>query len=331
MTNRVSLFPATYSTLCPDALACLLTEKYGLSEVYCRLLVRGVGDTYAVESSAGRYVLRVYRNTHRSLPQVKEEVNLLLALKQANVTVSYPIADLSGATIQQLNAIEGERGAVLFSYAPGHAAIKLNDNQLRNLGREMARFHNVSSTLPEGGERWRFDTDTMLFQPLEKLKAAFEDDAESYEWLQGIAKEIQERVSQAGASVFSKGYCQFDFIPKNFHFEGDVVTLFDFDFMGYGWLVNDVMSFWQHLAVDVYAGRSTQEEMDMSYRIFLEGYQEYRVISEEELAMVPYLAPGFWLFYMAFHTTHDQFYTYTQPVFRKSYTGIVKNLVKRYW
>ncbi|MDH7459837.1 phosphotransferase [Chitinophagaceae bacterium 26-R-25] len=90
--------------------------------------MRGVGDTYLVESSDGRFILRIYRSSHRSLPQIKEEVKLLHALQQAGVSVSYPVADILGDTIQTLVAIEGERHAVLFSYAPGHVVRSLDDH-----------------------------------------------------------------------------------------------------------------------------------------------------------------------------------------------------------
>ena len=253
------VFPATYSTLCPIALSSLVSEKYKLENVQCKFLVRGVGDTYLVQSSEKRFVLRAYRSSHRSLSQIKMEVELLLALKQADVSVSYPIPDISGEAIQKLVAVEGERHAVLFSYAPGRPVRILNENQLRVIGHEMARFHNVSSTIGLGKERWNFDLETTLFRPLEMLKSAFAEDPEGYAWLLQAAGNIEKRLSQLNTSEFSNGYCHFDFLPKNFHFEDDSVTLFDFDFMGYGWLVNDIMSFWQNLNLDVYTGRMTQQ------------------------------------------------------------------------
>lgn len=326
-----SIFPATYSTLCPIALSSLISEKYEVGNVECRFLVRGVGDTYLVESSEDRFILRIYRSSHRSLPQIKDEVKLLQVLKKAGVSVSYPVPDISGETILTLEAAEGERHAVLFSYAPGHVVRLLNENQLRALGKEMAKFHNVSSGLKLGGERWTFDLETTILKPLEKLKLSFAGDAEGYARLQGMAELVEQKLSQTPASEFSKGYCHFDFLPKNFHFQNDSITFFDFDFMGYGWLVNDIMTFWQHLCLDVYMGRMTQQAADDAYGVFLDGYRTCRDISEQELAMVPYLSMGFWLFYMAFHTTHDQFYTFSQPSQLKSYTGILKNLADTYW
>lgn len=324
-------FPATYSTLCPIALSSLVSEKYEVGNVQCKFLVRGVGDTYLVESSEDRFILRVYRSSHRSLPQIKEEVELLLALKQVDVSVSYPIPDVSGEAIQKLEAVEGERHAVLFSYAPGHTVRILNESQLRIFGHEMARFHNVSSTIGLGKERWNFDLETTLFKPLEMLKSAFAEDPEGHAWLQQAARQVEKKLSQLNTSGFSKGYCHFDFLPKNFHFEGDSVTFFDFDFMGYGWLVNDIMSFWQHLILDVFAGRMTHKAANDAYTIFLDGYREYRPMSEHELAVVPYLTLGFWLFYMGFHTTHDQFYAFSQPSHLKLFTGFLRHVVETYW
>jgi Ser/Thr protein kinase RdoA (MazF antagonist) len=325
------VFPATYSTLCPTALSSLISEKYEAGKVQCKLLVRGVGDTYLVESSQARFILRAYRSSHRSLPQIKEEVSLLLALREADVSVSYPIPDASGAFIQQLNAVEGERHAVLFSYAPGDTVRILNEHQLRIFGREMARFHNVSSTISLGAARWHFDLETTLFRPLEMLRPVFAGDPETYAWLQQAAKQADEKLSQLRSSGFTKGYCHFDFLPKNIHFENDAVTFFDFDFMGYGWLVSDIMTFWQHLMVDVYAGRMQQQAANEAYSIFLDGYRACRSISEQELLAVPYLALGFWLFYMGFHTTHDQFFAFTQPSHLKVFTGFLRHIAGTHW
>lgn len=326
-----TIFPATYSTLCPIALSELIAEKYGLKNVQCKLLVRGVGDTYGVESEEDRFILRIYRSSHRSLDHIKEEVRLLQALKDAHVSVSYPITDISGDNILKLEAIEGVRHAVLFSYAKGRVARLMNDNQFRALGNEMARFHNVSAHFKVEYERWNFDLQTTVFKPLERLKPVFKENPEDYEWLQNIAVEIERKLTKFDTSTFSKGYCHFDFLPKNFHFDHDTVTLFDFDFMGYGWLVNDIMTFWIHFVLDVSAGRMTNEEFQRAYQIFLDGYGEYRSVSSQELASIPYLSIGFWLFYMNFHTTHDQFKVFSQIPHVKSYVGIMRNIVNNYW
>lgn len=324
-------FPVSYSTLCPSALAQVITEKYQLEDVRCQFMIRGVGDTYSIETATDRFILRVYRASHRSLPQIRAEMELLLASKQAGVSVSYPIADLEGSTIQSLPAAEGMRYAVLFSYAPGQSVHTLNDSQLRNLGNQMAQFHNVSSTIHLSDKRWNYDLETTLSEPLKVMESLFADNPEDYAWWQQAAAQIRQKLQHLDTSALSIGYCHYDFLPKNFHFEGDAVTFFDFDLLGYGWLANDIMTFWLHLALDVHFGRMSQDAADQAYAVFLAGYREYRSFSDEEAESVPYLCPGFWAYGTSFHTTHDQFYTFIQPAHLKLRTGLVRKLTERYW
>lgn len=325
------IFPTSYSTLAELPLAETVSYKYKLGLTECKLITKGVGDTYLVESDKGKFILRIYRCSHRTLNHVEAEVELLRCLKQNNVSVSYPVADASGQYIQMLNAAEGIRPAVLFSYAPGEVVSRLSDEQLRELGRQMAGFHNASSALELKNERWKFDLDTTLYQPLAVLETAYAEDAEGYAWLKSAADKVAIKLKELNSGSFSMGYCHYDFLPKNFHFEGDKVTFFDFDFFGHGWLANDIMTFWQHLCLDVHFGKMKQEEADKAYKVFLDGYYEIRHITAHELEAVPYLSLGFWLFYSAFHTTHDQFYAYVQPAHLKLRTTMIKQLMERYW
>ncbi len=295
------------------------------------MLLRGVGDTYGVETSGGKYILRAYRRTHRSLPQVQEEIDYLLALQAAGVTVSYPIADRGGKHIRQPDAPEGVRCVVLFSFADGQPLSTLNENQLRELGRQMAAMHHVAAEMPLTGHRWTYDLHTTLFQPIEMLRPFFKEDPDGLAWLVQAAKDVKRKLDLLGTGDFAYGCCHYDLLNKNFHCKGDKVTFFDFDFLGYGWLVNDLMTFWVQLCLDVLLGRLTQEAADAAYHTVIKAYREVRPLSDKELAAVPYLALGFWVFYSGFHTTHDQFYLFLQPAQLKQRFGMVRRMLEKYW
>lgn len=325
-------FPATYSTLCPKALSEFISKTYGFKSVSCHFLVRGVGDTYHVNTDMKKYILRVYRATHRNLAQIREEVNLLTDAHSAGVSVSFPILDLNGASIQKITAAEGDRYAVLFSYAAGMTVRTMNDSQLEALGREMALLHDVSSQKGLHTSRWTFDPYTTLHRPLELLHPVLNENPEGYAWLKTAADKATEFLNHLDSTQFSTGFCHFDFLPKNFHFDTtNKVTLFDFDFMGYGWLVNDLMTFWQHLELDVYTGRMARNDADKAFSVFLDTYRKHRTISEGEVKAIPYLTLGFWLFYMGFHTTHDQFYAFTQAAHVNLYMGFLQHIANKYW
>jgi Ser/Thr protein kinase RdoA (MazF antagonist) len=322
-------FPTLYSTLAPAALAAMITERYGFADVVCTLLLCGVGDTYTVHTADNMFILRAYRTTHRSKPQVAEEMALLLALKAAAVPVSYPVASQDGEVIQIVDAAEGVRCVVLFSYAPGASVSKLSTPQLLTLGRGMACMHNVSAQMKPGGSRWYYDLATTLHQPLTTLQPYFGAESEEYQWLQDETQRIIAAIAQLDTASFSAGLCHYDMLPKNFHFNGDALTFFDFDFMGYGWLIHDIMTFRQHLLLEVHFGRSTQEAADNDYAVFLSGYTEVRSLSKDELAAVPLLGLGFWLFYSAFHTTHPQFYPFIQQSHLRARFGFVRQIIER--
>jgi Ser/Thr protein kinase RdoA (MazF antagonist) len=327
MTGPV--FPSNYSTLCPSALALMIQERYGFRPVYCSLLLKGVGDTYLVETAASNYILRVYRSSHRSLGQIGAELELLLALQPA-VEVSYPLRDNGGELVQTLHAIEGPRYAVLFTFAPGDAVAVPDDRQLDLLGAAVARFHNVSAGFADDGRRWTYDLETTLHRPLDRMEPYMRALPDAYAWLKDIAGVIEDRLQKLDTGHFSRGYCHFDLLPKNFHFKDDRVTLFDFDFMGHGWLVNDVMTFWQHLQVEAYTGRTTQARADEAFQRFLAAYRVYRTLTGDELKAVPLLMPGFWVFYMGFHTTHDHFLPYLQPASLKPRVKALQQIMSAY-
>lgn len=325
------VFPTIYSTLDPQALALMVAGRYNIAASTGQLLVRGVGDTYLIQGPAGSYILRVYRTTHRSLDNIRAEVTLLTALKQAGVSVSFPISDQEGQLIQELDAAEGKRYAVLFSYAPGKIVNVLTLSQLHSLGQEMARFHHVSAEAIPAGTRWNYDTYTTLQEPLQRLQNNFATIPDEYNWWQKATTDARLLLEQMPAHQFASGYCHYDFLPKNFHFEEDAITLFDFDFLGQGWLVNDIMTFWTHLCLDVHFNRITQLQADKSFDALLEGYHQHRSMSAAELKAIPYLSLGWWCYYMGFHATHDQFTQLVHPAQLAMRTGVIRPLAERYW
>jgi Ser/Thr protein kinase RdoA (MazF antagonist) len=326
------IFPTTYSTLSPDALADYIGQRYTLESVKCQFIVRGVGDTYLVTSSGKRFILRIYRSSHRTLGNIQAEVSLLNALHMADVSVSYPVADKEGGQIQALQAAEGIRHAVLFTYAEGRSYNILSDNQLRNFGKEMARFHNVSAMVVLEEARWTLDTTSTLDEPLAAAKDYFKEDPATYAWLLQAVETVKTALAAIPADHFSSGYCHFDFLPKNFHFDTeDRITFFDFDFFGRGWLIYDIMTFRQQLLLDKMMGRLTDEQLEKTFAMFLEAYRSERDLSEEEQAAIPYLGLGFWIFYMGFHMTHDQFYPHMQLHMLQSRFGLIRKLMEEEW
>lgn len=121
-------------------------QQYGFFDLTCRLLIHNVSDTYILENLSSKYIFKIYRTAHRSLTEIKGEVELLNTLKSGGAKVAFPIEDVHGEFIQSFNAAEGKRYGVLFSFAEGEV-VDMNEAQLTTLGKEMAVVHKLSEGL----------------------------------------------------------------------------------------------------------------------------------------------------------------------------------------
>ncbi|RZL47611.1 MAG: hypothetical protein EOP00_11460 [Pedobacter sp.] len=329
----MDVFPTQYSVLSAKALGKFLAVKYPLQGMTCRLLIHNVSDTYILESSKVKFIFKIYRDSHRKLKEIEAEVELLSLLKDGKAKVSFPILDLEGKYIQSFNAAEGTRYGVLFNYAIGKVVPDMNDEQLITVGREMAKIHNITSTIELKNYRKEYSIDTTLINPLIIFKPAFEELREEYAFLNETVNRVANSVNKLNLENFSYGYCQYDFLPKNFHFDNTGnITFFDFDFAGKGYLINDVASFYIHFFLEVYYGKLYQDDADKAFAIFVAAYRQVRPISDEELAAIPYFGFAFWIFYLGFQYENfdDWSNIFFGPKFLKDRTTLIKKWVEWY-
>lgn len=301
----MTIFPAQYSTLSSYALKDHIRRKYGLDVASCRLLLRGVSDTYQLEGDSCKYIFKVYRRAHRSLTEIKGEVELLNNLYANGAKVAFPLADKEGEQVQEFQAAEGVRHGVLFHFAKGKPVYDLANEQLQMIGREMAFNHTITSKIRLKNERKEHSLQNNLLRPLETLEPAFKEYPEGYAYLKIVAERVAEKLEPIPTADFGYGYCHYDYLPKNFHFdENNQLRVFDFDFAGKGLLANDLMSFKVHYFFHIIIQGMAKEEADNHFHVFVEGYREVRAVSEEELALIPYLGMMYWMFYLGFQYAH---------------------------
>lgn len=297
------VFSTQHSTLSTTALQQHVAAHYGLPLRQGRLLLRGVSDTYRFDADSASYIFKVYRDAHRRRAEIKGEVELLTRLYAQGAAVAPPLPDRRGGFLQAFEAAEGTRYGVLFAFAPGQSYFDLSEPQVRTVGREMARLHQLTAGLQLRHPRRAYTVETTLTGPLARLAPVFAeyDYPDGYAYLQTATAQAAARLTELPTATFGHGYCHYDFLPKNFHFDAhDQLTFFDFDFAGPGWLVNDVMTFRVHYFLHVATRRLSPAEADQAWQQFLGSYRQLRPLSEAELAAIPALGFAFWLFYLDF-------------------------------
>lgn len=321
------IFPTQYSILSAKALNEYLQEQYGIIGSTCKLLIRNVSDTYILDNGASKYIFKIYRDSHRKVEEIKGEIELLSLLHNGGAKISYPLADLQGRFLQRSDAAEGTRYGVLFTWANGAVITSFNNKQLNIVGAEMAAIHNISSTISLNHYRKPYTAQTTIIDPLKTIEPAFQDLQDEYDYLVNTGTDVATRLNDYQKADFNRGYCHFDFLPKNFHFtKDDTITFFDFDFAGEGLLAYDITSFLIHFFLEVNYGKMSLEDAQQAAPIFIESYRKVRPFTDEEIHSIPDLGFAFWVFYLGFqYENYDDWSNlFFSPRFIKERVALIK-------
>lgn len=270
------LFPVSYSTLAPQAIVARLLPLYEIAPVKsCVFWIRGLSDIYLVEAGDSRYVMRVSHAHWRSQAEIQFELEFLNFLQQQQIPVAYPIATQDGKLAIEINALEGQRFAALFTYAAGKVALgDLNKSQAQKLGETLAKLHKASLNFHSYADRPALTIEYLLDNSLLDLSPFLSSTAQSY--LTAAIAQIKTQICQLPRETPLWSVCWGDPHSGNVHFtETNEITLFDFDQCGYGWRAFDIAKF---LQVTSQAGISPSVR-----KAFLNGYQLIQPLEDLEL------------------------------------------------
>jgi Ser/Thr protein kinase RdoA (MazF antagonist) len=290
----MTTFPVTASTLSENELGTLTSEKFRLSKnTSCKLFRTGINHTYFIFEPGIRYVLRVYSFGWRSRLEILEEIKLLNLLKQNNISISHPISDRNGEFIQEINAPEGMRYAVLFSYARGGKVRFMNEATCASVGSLMAQIHNL--TFNKQIERTRYDKKSLLELPYQYAKSFFSEKLPEMEFVKNTSEEISKSFEQVDSKSIQTGVVHLDIWYDNMSVTDEhEMTIFDFDFCGNGWLILDVAYF----CMQLFHIETDKHEYERKVQSFINGYQSVRKLSKDELNLIPNTGAAIWIFYL---------------------------------
>jgi Ser/Thr protein kinase RdoA (MazF antagonist) len=286
-------FPVHYSTLSADALLQLMISHYGMpAGTFITFLKRGFNDTYLLHTGTEKFILRVYKHGWRTLESIQTELTLLLHLKSNGISVSSPIPDKSNNLVHDIDAPEGMRHAVLFTFAEGEQARKLSKQQAHSLGAETAKLHELTKEKNFGEAAQNYSIEYQLDKTLRTVKAILKDHPAALDYLQKLQDDFLDTFRKADKNQLSKGICHGDLQAENFHVDGETFTFFDLDFFGNGYLAYDIGVFlW-------YDHKNKPKEITDA---FLSGYQTVKKLTETELRLLPYFSTLRALFQMTLH------------------------------
>lgn len=288
----MAYFPVSSSILSASHLATFLQQQYELKAASCSLIKAGISHTYLVSSGDIKYVFRVYTLNWRTITEIEEEIRLINLLKSNGIPVSYPIKDTRENYIQYIDAAEGQRMGVMFSFAEGEKILDMPVLLHYEAGKFIAQIHRHTNMFVLN--RVTYTPEILLTDSFEKLKQFLPADCDERIFMENALKYLLAEFEKADTSAIRQGAVHMDIWFDNFTIKNNKITLFDFDFCGNGWLCNDVAYYILHL----HSMEPNETKYYEKLNSFLEGYESMIPLSAEEKRVIPILVPALYFFYL---------------------------------
>jgi Ser/Thr protein kinase RdoA (MazF antagonist) len=273
----MGVFPAVYSTLSPQALIEGVLTEYELGTVnQCVFWHRGLSDIYLVETWGTSYILKVSHHHWRSQADIQFELEFLDFLHQHNLPIAHPLKTKSNQLCVTVHAVEGDRYAALFPFAPGEVPQgDLNLEQSTIMGETLGRIHQTSLKFQNTTPRQPLNPEYLLDDSFATISSYLGNRTTDQPYLLEVIEQIKQQLTCLKKTSPLWGVCWGDPHSGNVHFTPDnQITLFDFDQCGYGWRVFDLAKF---LQVSLSAGISRKVR-----DAFFAGYENVQPLTNSE-------------------------------------------------
>ncbi len=319
-------FPVISSNLSPTHLADFVQDKYGFGNATsCNLLKAGINHTYLIKDEDKRFIFRVYSINWRTKNEVLEEIRLLKLLKAYMISISYPISDKSENYIQTINAPEGERLAVMFSYAEGEKLLNFDEQSHFNIGVLMAQIHQLTQNLHL--ERITYTPKILVDNVFNYLPSFLPNDTKEMAFMKTTQKYLLHEFSTVNLRKIRTGTVHLDIWFDNLNIANNgKITIFDFDFCGNGWLCLDIA----YYILQLHSTERDEAICKSKLDSFLAGYESVTPISDEEKRILPMLGVSLYFFYIGIQCQRFDNWsnTFLNEMYLKRFINL---LIKRYF
>ncbi|KIA87709.1 phosphotransferase [Flavobacterium sp. AED] len=302
MTEKFLVINSTLSSI---ELSKLIRQQYNLSvNTECNLFRAAMNHLYIINDNENKYAFRVYTHNWRSKLEIEEELRLLIHLKENGGQVAFPIADKSNQFIQEINAPEGKRFGVLFSYAKGTKTAKFSHQTSFLIGQALAKVHK--STENFALNRITYNTESLLVDSLLRTKNFFKNTTEEIKFLENLSNFLTVKFDNIDEQQMRYGATHLDVWFDNMHLDNEKdVTFFDFDFCGNGFLCFDISYF----LFQLFSTNLNEDEYQIKADNFLKGYETVVEISEEEKNFLPFACLAIMNYYISIQCDRFDFWT----------------------
>ncbi|WP_371170428.1 phosphotransferase enzyme family protein [Aliiroseovarius sp. 2305UL8-7] len=257
---------------------------------HVRLIKDRENQVHEVRVGGRPAALRLHRPGYQSEDAIRSELDWMGALASKGMRVPAPIPTTDGKLVF---TIDNNHFATVVSWVDGspigasgvplEGSAEAQANLYRDVGRELAKLHNLTDdiTLPEGFSRHSWDIpgllgDAPFWGRFWECPALSEDDRNMVLRARAVAHDLATVYLENGADF---GLIHADALRENVFVHEDQLTFIDFDDAGFGFRLYDL------------AVMMTQNEGEPAYEAIkaaaLAGYRERRTLSQEAEELLP--------------------------------------------
>jgi Ser/Thr protein kinase RdoA (MazF antagonist) len=278
----------------PAALKAL--ERFPVEAESIELIAHSENVTFRVTicGSDSDYVLRLHRPGYNSIEELNSERMWTRALSEAGVIVQDSLETCDGAhyALVDIPGVAEQRYAGMTTWHEGMPLREFldtcrNESERRRVfyrfGEIAAAFHNQAARwqAPPEFSRRRLDVDALLGE--DPFWGRFWEHPELTESERGLLLRARETLCASltgyGETPDNFSLIHADFTPDNIIYDGDDLTVIDFDDAAYGWHMYDIASALIECRFD--------HDFEGVQADLLEGYCECRSLATQDLDMLP--------------------------------------------
>ncbi len=315
---------SSYSTISANDLLTKVVCDYEIDNPQeCLFWSKGSNDIYEIRCADGKkYSMRIYRQGVFPRESIDFELEALLHLHSQGFPAAYPIPRKSGGYVTEIAAPEGNRFAILTTFAKGDEPDYSKAENCRLMGESVAQMHKVSESFKSTFKRPELDLQLLLVERVNDIRPHVQHRPDKLAFLEELVKEAHEAVLAAPVNELDYGFVHADVHGGNNHLHEGVITHFDFEECGFGFRAFDLATFkWGAIP------RKKPELWDA----FIEGYQSVKKINKADLALHDTFVVIRHIWLIAFHMrnahdfgqeiTHDDGYVDYQWKALRKYSG----------
>lgn len=278
-------FPIQKSTLSTNAIKSYVAHRYNFAEpITCRFFQQTLNDLYLIQHIDTLYIFRVWSAFYTDDVVLEEILRIQALLSKQNLQVANPVLLPEGNYLEKINAPEGKRFAALFTFSSGKAVGRaMTLKQSFAIGQLTAELHLVSKSIKQSSVLTNYNIDFMVLEPIQVIKQCIALTSEQTKLLDSLAKNLINQVGKLKKTETNFGMCHGDIHGMNVISNSEVLSLIDFECLGYNWYAWD-------LAVFIWWIRGTDKEIELKNK-FLTGYRSSYSQAEDVIKHFPIFVP----------------------------------------